>query len=211
LTVARPVEIATYILASVIALGGGYVGAELVLGGETPEAQASPKPGAATAAIPAEGSEFRNARYGFSFRHPEGWRAAEIGHPNVVATVARADGVLCMVSVQERQLPSDGAGKPQQLGRMLGEVKAEHLTQAIPAAAGAKVSSLERGTLGGQEARSFTLDATVRPLVVLKVMGHATLRNFGAIVLMCMAPERLARASDVKRAFKLAHTSFRFD
>jgi hypothetical protein len=207
---ARTLEIATYVVASAVALGGGYIGAELVLGSETPEAQASPKPGA-TAAVPAEGTEFRNSRYGFSFRHPADWRANDLGHPNVVATVARADGVLCMVSVHEQRLPSDDTGKPQQLGRMLGEVKESHLTMAIPSAVGAKVSSLEKSTLGGQEARSFTLDATVPPLGVLKVMGHATLRNFGAVVLMCMAPERVSRASDVKKAFKLAHASFRFD
>jgi hypothetical protein len=211
--VARPVEIMTYVLASVIALGGGYIGAELLLGGDAPQARPAPERGekpATAAATPTEGVEHRNSRYGFSFRHPEGWRSTEVPQPNVVATVARPDGALCMVTVTEARLPVDPDRDPQALSRMLAGVTPAHLTQAVPAA-GAKISSFQKSTLGGQEARSFVLEAAVPPLGQLKINGHATLRRFGAVVLMCMAPERVAGDSDVKGAFKLVQTSFRFD
>jgi hypothetical protein len=208
--VARPVELLTYVLASVVALGGGYIGAEMLLGGDAPQARPAPERTERPAAVPAEGVELRNSRYGFSFRHPEGWRASPVNHPNIVSAVARADGVLCMVSVNERELPSDASGKPEQLSRMLSGFNASHITQAVPAA-GATVSSFERATLGGQEARSFVLEASAPPFGALKIRGHATLRRFGAIVLMCMASDRLLGASDVKAAFQMVHTSFRFD
>jgi hypothetical protein len=209
--VARPVEIMTYVLASVIALGGGYIGAELLLGGDAPHARPAPERGEKPAAIaPSEGVEHRNSRYGFSFRHPEGWRSTQVPQPNVVATVARPDGPLCMVTVNEARLPVDPDRDPQALSRMLAGFNPAHITQAVPAA-GAKVSSFQKSTLGGQEARSFVLEATVPPLGALKINGHATLRKFGAVVLMCMAPGRLDGDSDVKSAFKLVQTSFRFD
>jgi len=211
--VARPVEIATYVLASRIALAGGYIGAELLLGGEAPQARPAAERGdkpAATAVIPAEGVEHRNSRYGFSFRHPEDWRSTEVPQPHVAATVARADGALCMVTVNEARLPVDPNRDPETLSRMLAGITPSHLTQAIPAA-DAKVSSLQKSALGGQEARSFVVEATVPPLGALKINAHATLRSFGAIVLMCMAPERIVGDSDVKSAFALVETSFRFD
>jgi hypothetical protein len=215
LLVARPVEIATYVLASAIAIGGGYIGAEVIFGGEPPQARPAPERGApdrstTVAAAPAEGAELRNGRYGFSFRHPQGWQSTPVNQQNVVAAVARPDGVLCMVTVNELRLPSDASGKPEQLSRMLAGFNPSHITQAVPGA-GAKVSAFEKSTLGGQEARRFVLEASLPPLGALKISGHATLRGFGAIVLMCMAPERLLGASDVKAAFALVHKSFRFE
>ncbi len=206
----KMLEIGAYVLASAVALGGGFVGAELAFsdGEAQPERAAAERPGANA---PTEGVELRNARYGFRFRHPESWQVLPFNYPNVANVVGRADGALCMVTVTEQRIPSDSSGKPEQLGRMLAEVKSSHLQQAIPAAAGAQISSFEKAELGGQEARSFALEATIQQRMAMKVIGHVTLRSFGAVVLMCLATDSMHRRDDVQKAFQLVHASFRFE
>lgn len=210
----RPVEIAACLLAGAVALGGGYVGAEALFGDDTPEAQATPEratPRGHTASTRGEGVELRNTRYGFSFHHPDSWRATSLDQPGVAAAVGRDDDVVRTVSIHEQELPSDSSGKPRQLDRMLAAVRPTDLPKTMPSAIGAKLSGFQKATLGGQEARSFMLEASMPPLGAVRVLGHATLRNFGAIVLLCAASERLHRTDEVKQAFRLVQSSFRFD
>ncbi len=206
----KVLEIGAYVLACAVALGGGFLGAELAFSdaGAAPERAASERP---AASMPTEGVELRNARYGFRFRHPESWQVLPLTHPNIANVVGRSDGVLCMVSVTEQRIPSDSSGKPEQLGRALAEVKPSQLQQAIPAAVGVQISDFRKAELGGQEARSFVLEATAQQRIAMKVIGHVTLRNFGAVVLMCLATDRMHRNDDVQKAFQLVHASFRFE
>src|SRR5262249_7881891 len=79
----KVLEIGAYVVASALALGGGFVGAEMLF---TSDAE----PGAATAerAAPPPGTaEIRNDRYGFSFRYPQDWGDGPRYHESVMESV----------------------------------------------------------------------------------------------------------------------------
>jgi hypothetical protein len=67
--------------------------------------------------------------------------------------------------------------------------------------------------LGGQEARSFTIDVKAGAGASMrqgKLIGYATLRHYGAVFLICVAPEDLPTAAGIQKDFRTAFTSFQF-
>ena len=203
----KALEIGVFAGAAVAALAGAFAAASSFLGGD--DAPGAAPPQAQTEAAPANTAQVRNSRYGFRFRYPKDWQPTRAPDPRVVELVQRNDSVACMVSVHEQALPSDVTGKPKNLGRLLAMSSPAQLgTASLP---GAKISSFEKSTLGGQEARFFKVEVAVPGAGLGKFEVHATLRSFGAVVLLCLAPDTLARDSDVQDAFKLARTSFSFD
>jgi hypothetical protein len=204
----RVFEIGAYVLASAVALGGGFLGADALFGGDgareaTPAAER-------TATPPPDSAEVRNGRYGFSFRYPKEWGAGPRNHPSVLESVGRRDGVFCYVSVLGEKVASDETGKPKDLRRMMNGLTTKHL-EKLPAAFGTvKVDTFEKSTLGGQDARFFVITANPQGQE-LKLRGHATLRNYGAVFLMCVSPGDRFQERDVQAAFRLAHQTFAFE
>ena len=184
------------------AVAGGLTAIVFMGGDDAPQAT---KPGARIESAPADTTEIRNSRYGLRFRHPNNWQSGPAPDSRVVEFVSRGDVLMCMVLVQEQNLPADSTGKPHNLEQMLSVVTpAMFGAMPIP---GAKISSFEKANLGGQEARAFTVDVPGRG----KIEAHATLRGFGAVVLMCVAKADVASSRETRDAFKLARTSFSFD
>lgn len=207
---ARTLEIATYVLASAVALGGGFVGAELLF----TDADASATPAVERAAPPpANTTELRNDRYGFTFRYPQEWGQGPRYHASVRESVGRRDGVFCYVSVLEKAVPSDETGKPKDLRRLMSGLKPEQFERMIVMGATTKVDSFEKATLGGQDARSFVVDVKAGAGASMrqgKLIGYATLRHFGAIFLICVAPQGLHADAGVQKDFRTAFTTFKF-
>ena len=208
----RVVEIATYVIASAVGLGGGFVGADMLFGER--ESAATMPASARTATPPADesaGTEVRNGRFSFRFRHPDSWGAGPRNHPSIVESIAGSGGSFCYVTVQEQEIPSDSSGKPRNLARLMDGMTAGQLANAAFPGVATKVQSFGSATLGGQDAREFVIDATVPLAGTLRMEGWATLRNFGALVLLCVAPADQHARDDIRAAFRLIHTSFRFD
>jgi hypothetical protein len=205
----KVLEIGAYVLASAVALGGGFVGADLMFA----DSGAPAKVEAATErAPPANTAELRSSQYGFSFRYPQEWGQGPRYHPSVRESVGRRDGVFCYVSVLERPLASDASGKPNDLRRHLAEIKPVHFERLMLGAT-LKVEKLERSTLGGQEARSFTIDVKAGPGASMrqgKLIGFLTLRHYGGVFFACVAPEGLHADASVQANFQTAFTTFKF-
>lgn len=204
----KALEIGAYVLASVVALGGGIVGADLMFSdgsaSATVETESTPPPNTA---------ELRNGKYGFSFRYPQEWGQGPRYHPSVRESVGRRDGVFCYVSVMEKPVASDETGKPKDLRRHMSSLKPEHFERMMFAGATTKVDRFEKATLGGQDARSFTIDVKAGAGASMrqgKLIGYATLRHFGAIFLICVAPEGLHADAGVQADFKTAFATFKF-
>lgn len=207
---ARTLEIATYVVASAVALGGGFVGAELMF--SESEAPAKVEAAAERTAPPPNTTELRNDQYGFTFRYPENWGQGPRNHPSVRESVGRRDGLFCYVSVTEKPVESDESGKPKDLRRHMASLKPEHFERLMIGAA-LKVEKFEKATLGGQEARSFTIDfkaGTGASMRQGKLIGYATLRHYGAIFLGCVAPDGLHADGGVQKDIRTAFTSFQF-
>jgi hypothetical protein len=207
----KVLEIGAYVLASAVALGGGFVGAELIFADGN---------AAGTAAVttereapPAKTAELRSDRYGFAFRYPEDWGQGPRYHPSVRESVGRRDGVFCYVSVFEKPVASGADGTPKDLRRLMnGLTAAQFEKMAVPGAA-TKVDSFGKATLGGQDARSFVIDAKGAEGAAMrhgKLQGYATLRHFGAVFLICVAPIERHSDADVQAAFRTAHATFKF-
>jgi hypothetical protein len=205
----RVVEIATYVIASAVALGGGFVGADMLFGER--ESAVSESAAARTATPETAGVEVRNARFGFRFRHPQSWGAGPRNHPSIIESVAGGGGAFCYVTVQEHQIPSDGSGKPRNLARLMDGMTARQLANAAFPGVSTKVESFGAATLGGQDARAFVIGASVPLAGTLRMQGWATLRNFGALVLLCVAPSGQSPRDEVRDAFRQIHASFRFE
>jgi hypothetical protein len=208
----KVLEIGAYVIACAVALGGGFVGAEMLFApnNERAESAASVERGAA----PADTAEVRNGRFGFSFRYPRAWGDGPRYHASVQESVGRADGVFCYVSVVEKPVAGDATGKPNALRRLMQGFTAQVLERTPIPGATTKVDSFAKATLGEQEARFFVLDAKGGPGATLrqgKLHGYATLRNFGAVFLICVAPDGRYADADVRAAFNVAHRTFRFD
>jgi hypothetical protein len=202
----RVFEIGAYVLASAVALGGGFVGANALFGGDASEAS----PAAERAAPPPDSAEVRNGRYGFAFRYPKEWGAGPRNHPSVQESVGRRDGVFCYVSVMGEKIASDETGKPKDLRRLMNGLTTRHL-EKLPAAFGTvKAETFEKTMLGGQDARFFIITAKPQG-AELKLHGYATLRNYGAVFLMCVSPGDRFAERDVQAAFRLAHQTFTFE
>ena len=199
-------EIGAYVLASAVALGGGFVGAEMLF----TERDAPAEPAAQRAAPPADTAEVRNDRFGFSFRHPKDWGAGPRNHPSVQESVGRRDGVFCYVSVLGEKVPSDETGRPKDLRRLMNGLTAAHL-EKLPVVFGTvKVETFEKTSLGGQDARGFVIDSKGRA-GELKLQGFATLRNYGAVFLMCVTPTERFADPEAQAAFRLAYKTFVFE
>ena len=208
----KVLEIGAYVIASAVALGGGFVGAEMLCGQE--EAPGEARASAERTAAPADTAEVRNGRFGFSFSYPRDWGDGPRYHASVQESVGRNDGVFCYVSIFEKPVPSDATGKPTALRRLMKGFTAQVLESTPIPGATTKVDSFANATLGEQEARFFVLDAKGGPGATLrqgKLHGYATLRNFGAVFLICVAPDGRYAEADVRAAFKVAHKTFRFD
>jgi len=203
----RVLEIGAYVIASAVALGGGFAGADALFGGDDAGEAAAATERAAT---PTEGAEIRNTRYGFTFRYPKDWVAGPRNHPSVQESVGRRDGVFCYVSIFGEKVASDDTGRPKDLRRLMNGLTTKHL-EKLPAAFGTvKVESFEKTRLGGQDARAFVIDAKPRG-GELKMQGYATMRNHGAVFLMCVSPTDRFAGRDVQSAFRLAQKSFTFE
>jgi hypothetical protein len=203
-------EIGAYVLASAVALGGGFVGAELMF--NEGDAPAKVESVAERAAPTPNTAELRSDQYGFTFRYPENWGQGPRYHPSVRESVGRRDGVFCYVSVLERPLPSDASGRPNDLRRHLAEIKPEHFERMM-AGATLKVEKLERANLSGQEARSFTIDVKAGPGASMragKIIGYVTLRHYGGLFFACVAPDGLHADAGVQTDFQTAFTTFKF-
>lgn len=201
----RVLEIGAYVIASAVALGGGFVGADALFS-DGGDAAAAPE----RAAPPPEGAEIRNSRYGFAFRYPKDWTAGPRNHPSVQESVGRRDGIFCYVSVLGEKVASHDTGRPKDLRRLMNGLTTKHL-EKLPAAFGTvKVESLEKTTLGRQDARAFVIDVKSRG-GELKMQGYATMRNYGAVFLMCVSPTDRFAEPDVQAAFRLAHKTFTFE
>lgn len=203
----RVLEIGAYVIASAVALGGGFVGADALFGGD----DAGDAAAAAERAAPApDGAEIRNTRYGFAFRFPKDWTAGPRNHPSVQESVGRRDGVFCYVSIMGEYVASDDTGRPKDLRRLMNGLTTKHL-EKLPVAFGTvKVETFEKTPLGGQDARAFVIDAKGRA-GELKLKGHATMRNYGAVFLICVSPTDRFAEPDVQAAFRLAHKTFTFE
>ena len=197
----RRLEIGVFVVAGIAAVAGISAAAYSFIDDGAP-------PSAAGRAEAAKTAKLRNDRYGFSFRYPAGWRTGPAPDRRVTDLVARSDNEMCMVSVHEQALPSDETGKPRNLGRLLAASGSAITRVPLP---NARISSPEIATLGGQEARSFTVDAKIPPYGDVRVEAYATLRSFGAVVLTCIAPAAGARSAEIADGFRLVRTSFRFD
>ncbi len=207
----RVLEIGAYVIASAVALGGGFVGAEMLFNKD--ETPAGAEVATERAAAPADTAEIRNGRYGFSFRYPKDWSTGPRYHTSVKESVGRRDGVFCYVSVLEKTFASDATGKPKDLRRLMSGLTADKLEGTPIPGVTTKVDSFGKATLGGQDARGFVLDAKGAVGATLrqgKLYGHATLRSYGAVFLVCVAPEDRHAEADVQAAFRLAHATFRF-
>lgn len=205
----KVLEIGAYVLASAVALGGGFVFAEVMFS----SGNASAGVEAAAERAPPNTAEIRNARYGFSFRYPQGWGQGPRYHPSVRESVGRRDGVFCYVSVMEKPVASDANGRPKDLRRHMAGLRPEHFERVMVMGAKTKVETLEKATLGGQEARSFIVDVKAGAGATMrqgKLIGYATLRHFGAIFLICVAPEGLHADAGVRKDFRTAFTTFAF-
>ena len=210
---ARTMEIATYVIASALALGGGFIGAELMLGGADTPAEAKPVAVVERTAPPPNTAELRSERYGFSFRYPQNWGQGPRYHSSVRESVGRRDGVFCYVSTFDKPVPSDEDGTPNDLRRHMSGLKPSDFEKFAVMGAKMKVESFERATLGGQDARSFTVNVTAGEGASMrqgKLIGYATLRHFGAIFLICVAPDCLHADPGVQADFRAAFTTFKF-
>ncbi|MBL8663654.1 MAG: hypothetical protein JNM29_12540 [Candidatus Odyssella sp.] len=204
----KVLEIGAYVLASAVALGGGFVAADALF--SSSEAAAGVE---IPAPPPPNTAEIRNARYGFSFRYPQDWGQGPRYHQSVRESVGRRDGVFCYVSVMEKPVASDASGKPQDLRRHMAGLRSEHFERVFVPGAKTKVESLEKTTLGGQEARRFVIDVKAGAGAALrrgKLIGYATLRHFGAVFLVCVAPEGLHEDAGVRKDFATAFATFAF-
>jgi len=84
---------------------------------------------------------------------------------------------------------------------------------ALMIGAALKVEKFEKATLGGQEARSFTIDFKAGAGASMrqgKLIGYATLRHYGAIFLGCVAPDGLHADAGVQKDIRTAFTTFQF-
>jgi len=207
---ARTLEIATYVIASAVALGGGFIGAELMFNGS--DAPAKVEAAAERTAPPPNTAELRSDHYGFTFRYPQNWGQGPRYHPSVRESVGRRDGVFCYVSVLEKPLASDASGLPKDLRRLMAEFKPEHFERLMLGAT-LKVEKFEKATLSGQEARSFTVDVKAPPGASMrqgKLMGYVTVRHYGGVFFACVAPEGLHADAGVQKDFRTAFTTFKF-
>jgi hypothetical protein len=208
----KVLEIGAYVLAAVVALGGGFIGADLMFSDRGAPGKAETA-AARTPPAPANTAEIRNIQYGFTFRYPQEWGQGPRYHASVRESVGRRDGVFCYVSVMEKPVASDDSGKPKDLRRLMAGLKAEHFEKMMVMGATTKVDRLERATLGGQEARSFTIDVKAGAGASMrqgKLIGYATLRHYGAVFLICVAPEDLHTDAGIQKDFRTAFTSFQF-
>lgn len=203
-------EIGAYVLASAVALGGGFIGAGMLF---APGEERAATPAVERTAPPADTAEIRNGRYGFLFRYPKDWGSGPRYHSSVKESVGRRDGVFCYVSVMEKEFPSDASGRPKNLSRHMSGLTASKLEGSPIPGATTKVVSFGTATLGGQDARHFVLDAKGAEGASLrqgKLHGYATLRHYGAVFLICVAPEGRYAEADVQAAFRIAHATFKF-
>jgi hypothetical protein len=204
----KVLEIGAYVVAAAVALGGGFVGADLMFADSSASATVETE-----AAPPPNTVELRNGKYGFAFRHPQQWGQGPRYHPSVRESVGRRGGVFCYVSVMEKPVASDASGKPKDLRRHMNGLKPEVFERAILPGATTRVDRFEKATLGGQDARSFTIDVKAGAGASMrqgKLIGYATLRHFGAIFLICVAPEGLHADPGVQADFRTAFTTFKF-
>ena len=204
----RVLEIGAYVIASAVALGGGFAGADALFSGDSPGGAVPATERAAPP--PPDSAEIRNTRYGFAFRYPKAWNAGPRNHESVRESVGRRDGVFCYVSVLGNAVASDDTGRPKDLRRLMNGLTTAQL-EKLPAQFGkVKVEAFERTTLGGQDARGFVID--VKPFgAELKMQGYATMRNYGAVFLMCVSPSDRFAERDVQAAFRMAQQTFTFD
>jgi hypothetical protein len=204
----KVLEIGAYVIASAVALGGGFVGAEMLF----TESDA-PTEAVERAAPPPNTTELRNDHYGFTFRYPSDWGQGPRYHDSVKESVGRRDGVFCYVSTFDKPVPSDETGKPKDLRRHMSGLKPDQFERMFVLGATTKVESFGKATLGGQEARTFVIDVKAGAGASMqqgKLQGYATLRHFGAVFLICVAPENTHAAPDVQAAFRTAFTTFQF-
>jgi hypothetical protein len=90
----------------------------------------------------------------------------------------------------------------------MSELSPRHIEKA-PIAAKISVTSFGRATLGGEDARYFMVDAKAQDGDI-KMHGLVTVRGYGAIFLVCVAPADRFSDPGVQAAFRLAHGSFAF-
>lgn len=199
-------EFGAYVLAAGTLLSGGMFGADALLGSDA-------APGAESEALapPADGiREIRNAQFGFRFRHPREWREFVSDNARIVAGVARADGVLCVVVAHPLPLPGAADAASADPRRLLAAANAGYLAVPI-SGAGTRLIASADAAMGGRPARRLVVEAILPGTEALKIEAHATLHRSTVLVLSCMARARLFGDGDVKAAFGLAHASLRFE
>ena len=206
----RLFEIGAVVIAGAVALGGDDVAANLLFGGDDAARPEAPAPARSSATQSLENGGFRVA-----FDYPADWGPGPRDHHVVREAVGRADGVGCGVMVIEMPIAADDRGVPRQLKQMLGTFRKEELR--IPSQPGAAVSVTEFGVadVGGQEGRRFALTVKATGAgpaagAQMAMAGRATFRDYGMIMLMCVAPDGRHRDRDVRAAFDLVFRSFRF-
>jgi len=219
----EPSSFKAYFVVGVLAVAGGAMTASALSGdgAQRPDrsemgayAMTAPLPPAPSAPPPRaeeQRNEIRNARFGFRFRHPEGWTTSPPVDRATVASVGRGDGVSCSVSVRAQNLTTDAEGRPYNLGALLAAFAPADLAGPAFASVPTKVQHFAASIWGGQESRAFSIAASVPVAGTLHLEGEATLRKHGTLVLTCMAPAALHANADVREAFALVRKSFAFE